>query len=95
MNDAFHHFRDMQRACLAEVARAFLNPPLGDYRLLDEFKTAEDNTWAESVLTEVLGPNFRSRKTLERENLTDNIPTYQGKHSNKDTIITEDNEQME
>jgi hypothetical protein len=75
MSVAYHHFQDWQRGTINEFVRAFLG--LGDYYVLDKFRTDQDKEWAEHYLARVAGPTLR--QTLDMlEDRPDNLPIHQG-----------------
>ena len=70
------HFKDWQRSVLCEIARARMN--IGDYKVLQKFKTKDDNVWAEKLLDLVSGPTQRQIIDEQRATQRDRIPRQQG-----------------
>ena len=62
-----------------------MHSPMGNYRVLDEFKSNGDSKWTEDILKEILRPNLQSRKQIAREAEPDVLPIVQGmRNSEKD-----------
>ena len=61
-----------------EVGRAFLKEPLGDFCLLEKFKSEEDHVWAENLLSKVQGPTTRQIQAVEYQERPDSTPRQQG-----------------
>ena len=76
LDNALDHFKDWQRSVLCEIARARMN--IGDYKVLQKFKTKDDNVWAEKLLDLVSGPTQRQIIDEQRATQRDRIPRQQG-----------------
>ena len=51
---------------------------MGDYKVLEKFKTENDIEWAEKLLEKIAGPTMRQKASIETANNQDVLPRHQG-----------------